>query len=99
MSKSLIFPLRLTILIALQLSFFCLGEKAQAGGGDPVELTPVEQENQQPKSINATANFKWDKWSEPYWLNTQVCRDKAGNTACFSSDAARKLGWNIPARN
>ncbi|MGE5660367.1 MAG: hypothetical protein ACM37W_27570 [Actinomycetota bacterium] len=81
------------------MSFFVLGKKAEAGAGEPVELVPAEQESQQPKNVNATAKFKWDKWSEPYWLNTQVCRDKAGETACFSSETARKLGWSIPARN
>jgi hypothetical protein len=86
---------RLTLLITLQLALLFLGEKAQAGGGDPVDLDSETR----PKTINATANIKWDKWSHPYWLNTQVCRDKSGEFACFSSDTARKMGWNIPARN
>ncbi|MCC3471305.1 MAG: hypothetical protein JGK38_05095 [Microcoleus sp. PH2017_15_JOR_U_A] len=86
---------QVTMLMTLQLAIFCLGEQAQAGGGDPVDLDSETR----PKTINATANIKWDKWSQPYWLNTQICREKAGEIACFSSDTARKMGWNIPARN
>jgi hypothetical protein len=86
---------RVTMLITLQLAILFLGEQAQAGGGDPVDLDSETR----PKTINATANIKWDKWSQPYWLNTQVCREKSGDLACFSSDTARKMGWNIPARN
>lgn len=86
---------RVTMLITLQLAILFLGEKAQAGGGDPVDLDSETR----PKTINATANIKWDKWSQPYWFNTQVCREKSGDFACFSSDTARKMGWNIPARN
>jgi hypothetical protein len=97
MSNSAFFLWRLTFLIALQLTILFLGTKAQAGGGDS-DSVDSESENR-PKIINATANIKWDKWSQPYWLNAQVCRDKGGDTACFSSDTARKLGWNIPERN
>ena len=86
---------RLTLLIILQLAISLLGEKAQAGGGDPVDLDSETR----PKTINATANIKWDKWSQPYWLNAQVCREKSGEIACFSSNAARTMGWNIPERN
>jgi hypothetical protein len=97
MSKSGFFLGRLTFLIALQLTILFLGTKAQAGGGD---LDSVDSESEKrPKIINATANIKWDKWSQPYWLNSQVCRDKAGETACFRSDTAKKIGWNIPERN
>ncbi|MEG3921521.1 hypothetical protein QUA07_20775 [Microcoleus sp. T3_A4] len=97
MSKSGVFFWRLTFLIALQLTLLFLGTKAQAGGGD-LDSVDSESENR-PKIINATANIKWDKWSQPYWLNSQVCREKAGETACFSSDTAKKIGWNIPERN
>lgn len=97
MSKAGFFLWRSTFLIALQLTLLLLGAEAQAGGGDSNSVDS-ESENK-PKIINATANIKWDKWSQPYWLNTQVCRDRAGDTACFSSDTARKLGWNIPERN
>ena len=97
MSKSGLFFGRLTFLIALQLTILFLGTKAQAGGGD-LDSVDSESENR-PKIINATAKIKWDKWSQPYWLNSQVCRDKAGDTACFSSDTAKKIGWNIPERN
>jgi hypothetical protein len=97
MSKSGVFLGRLTFLIALQLTILFLGTKAQAGGGD-LDSVDSESENR-PKIINATAKIKWDKWSQPYWLNSQVCRDKAGDTACFSSDTAKKIGWNIPERN
>lgn len=86
---------RLTLLMTLQLAILFLGEKAQAGGGDPVDIDLETR----PKTINATANIKWEQWSQPYWLNTQVCREKSGDFACFSSDTARKMGWNIPARN
>jgi len=86
---------RLTFLVTLQLAILFLGEKAQAGGGDPVDIDSETR----PKTINATANIKWEQWSQPYWLNTQVCREKSGDFACFSSDTARKMGWNIPARN
>ena len=85
-----------TLLIALQVAILFLGEKAQAGGADP----PVDLDSEtRPKIINATANIKWDKWSQPYWLNSQVCREKSGDIACFSSDTALKMGWNIPGRN
>lgn len=97
MSKSAFFLGRLTFIIALQLTILSLGTKAQAGGGDPNSVDS-ESENR-PKIINATANIKWDKWGQTYWFNTEVCRDKAGDTACFSSDTARKFGWNIPDRN
>jgi len=97
MSKSGFFFWRLTFLIALQLTILFLGTKAQAGGG---ELDSVDSESEnRPKIINATANIKWDKWSQAYWLNNQICRDKAGDRACFSSDTAKKIGWNIPERN
>lgn len=86
---------RLTFLMTLQLALLFLGEKAQAGGGDPVDLDSETRA----KTINATANIKWDKWSQPYWLNAQVCREKGGEIACFSSDTARNMGWNIPERN
>jgi len=86
---------RLTLLMTLQLAILFLGEKAQAGGGDPVDIDLETR----PKTINATTNIKWEQWSQPYWLNTQVCREKSGDFACFSSDTARKMGWNIPARN
>ncbi|MCC3406982.1 MAG: hypothetical protein JGK17_15585 [Microcoleus sp. PH2017_10_PVI_O_A] len=86
---------RLTLLVILQLAISLLGEKAQAGGGDPVDLDSETR----PKSINATANIKWDKWSQPYWFNSQICREKSGEIACFSSDTAKKMGWNIPERN
>jgi hypothetical protein len=86
---------RLILLIILQLAISLLGEKAQAGGGDPVDLDSETR----PKIINATANLKWDKWSQPYWLKSQVCREKSGDIACFSSNTARKMGWNIPERN
>lgn len=86
---------RVTMLMTLQLAILFLGEKAQAGGGDPVDIDSETR----PKTINATANIKWDKWSQPYWLNTQVCREKNGDFACFRSDTARKMGWNIPPRN
>lgn len=85
---------RLTLLITLQLALLFLGEKAQAGGGDPVDL----DSDTRPKTINATANIKWDKWSQPYWFNSQVCREKSGELACFSSDNAKKMGWEIPER-
>lgn len=97
MSKSAFFLWRLTFVIALQLTILFLGTKAQAGGAD-LDSVDSESENR-PKIINATANIKWAKWSQPYWLNAQVCRDKGGDTACFCSDTARKLGWNIPERN
>jgi hypothetical protein len=86
---------RVTMLITLQLAILFLGKEAQAGGGDPVDLDSETR----PKTINATANIKWEQWSQPYWLNTQICREKAGEIACLSSDTARKFGWNIPARN
>ncbi|TAG93990.1 MAG: hypothetical protein EAZ09_01490 [Oscillatoriales cyanobacterium] len=86
---------RVTMLITLQLAILFLGKEAQAGGGDPVDLDSETR----PKTINATANIKWDQWSQPYWLNAQICREKAGEIACFSSDTARKMGWNIPVRN
>ncbi|MCC3406625.1 MAG: hypothetical protein JGK17_13740 [Microcoleus sp. PH2017_10_PVI_O_A] len=92
MSKSLNIVLRLTVLLILELAIVFSGDTAKAGGGDPVD---VESEAQ-PKTINATANIKWDKWSKPYWLNAQVCREKGGDIACFSSDTAKKMGWNIP---
>lgn len=93
MSKSANIVLRLTVLLILELAIVFSGEKAQAGGGDPVDL---ESENRLPKIINATANIKWDKWSQPYWLNAKICREKGGDIACFSSDTARNMGWNIP---
>ena len=81
--------------MTLQLAILFLGEKAQAGGGDTGNLDSETR----PKTINATANIKWEQWSQPYWLNTQICREKAGEIACLSSDTARKFGWNIPAPN
>ncbi|OCR02042.1 hypothetical protein BCD67_07660 [Oscillatoriales cyanobacterium USR001] len=99
-SKSSFFLWRVTLLIALQLTLLFLGNKAQAGGGDIDPSFPVDpQAENRPKIIDATANFKWDKWSQPYWLNAQVCRDKGGDTACFNADTAKKFGWNIPTRN
>lgn len=95
MSTSVNILWRLTLLVTLQLAILFLGEQAQAGGGDPADLDSETR----PKTINATANIKWDQWSQPYWLNTQICREKAGEIACFSSNTARKMGWNIPARN
>ena len=90
MSKSAFFLCRLTFLIALQLTILFLGTKAQAGGGDSDSVD--SESEKRPKIINATANIKWDKWSQSYWLNSQVCRDKGGDTACFSSDTATKTG-------
>ncbi|MEG4322652.1 MULTISPECIES: hypothetical protein [unclassified Microcoleus] len=95
MSKPAFLGWRFTLLIALQLAILSLGKKAQAGGGEPVDLDSETR----PKTINATANIKWEKWSQPYWLNSQICREKSGDIACFSSDTARKMGWKIPERN
>lgn len=97
MPKSAFFLWRSTFLIAVQVTILFLAQPAQSGGGDS-ESVDSESENK-PKVINATANIKWEKWSQPYWLSNQVCRDKAGDTVCFSSETAIKMGWNIPERN
>jgi hypothetical protein len=57
---------------------------------------PVSNNNQ---NISASSNFSWDEWSQPYWLNNQVCREQSGNIACFEADQASQLHWEIPPQN
>jgi hypothetical protein len=100
MSKSSFSLGRLSFIIALQLTLLFLGNKAQAGGGDSDPSDPVDPASKNPpKIINAADKFKWDKWSQPYWSNTNLCRDKGGEIICLNSDNARNSGWDIPARN
>jgi hypothetical protein len=92
---------RFLVLIALPLAFFFLAEKSDAGGGEGEgePVTPEVEVRPKKERINATANFNWDKWSQPYWWNNYICRDKSSQIVCLSSQRAQNLGWNIPSDN
>ncbi len=61
--------------------------------------TNPNQNNQNRQTTVISSHLDWQKWSQPYWSNNQVCREQHGNIACFSSNLASELGWNIPSQN
>ncbi len=92
---------RFLVIIALPLTLLFLAEKSEAGGGEGEgePVTPEVEVRPKKERINATANFNWDKWSQPYWSNNYICREKSSQIVCFSSQRAQNLGWNIPSDN
>jgi hypothetical protein len=92
---------RFLVIIALPLTLLFLAEKSEAGGGEGEgePVTPEVEVRPKKERINATANFNWDKWSQPYLLNNHICRDQSSQIVCFSLQRAKNLGWNIPSDN
>jgi hypothetical protein len=59
----------------------------------------ANESNQNRQTTVISSHLDWDQWSQPYWLNNQVCREQSGNIACFESSIAQQFGWNIPSQN
>jgi len=82
-------------ILVLKLLFFGLFvSKAKAGGG----YQPISSESrfeQSVTSILATPN--WAIWSQPYWLNGNICREKEASLVCLTPEQAQENRWLIPS--
>lgn len=79
---------------------FTFALKADAGSG--IEQPMPESKPEKPVvSIVATPNNKnwgnWEIWSQPYWLNSNICRKNAANIICLTPEQAKIHRWSIPA--
>ena len=91
-SKNTIFFGNLFLLKLLLFGLFV--SKAQAGGG----YQPIYSESrfeQSVSSILATPN--WEIWSQPYWLNGNICREKEASLVCLTPEQAQENRWLIPS--
>jgi len=37
--------------------------------------------------------FNWQQWSQPYFQEESLCRDRSGSVVCFTPESAQKLRW------
>ncbi len=91
----------LGLLVTLSTSF-ALTFKAEAGGTD--QPTPESTTSDKPfASAVATPKFtiwgNWKIWSQPYLLNGNICREKAGNVICLNPQQAKNTRWSITSKS
>jgi len=81
-------------LFLLELLLFGLfGSNAQAGGG----YQPIYSESRSSQSISSiVATPNWQIWSQPYWLNGNICREKEASVVCLTPEQAQENRWLIP---
>ncbi|MFB8788415.1 MAG: hypothetical protein U7123_06080 [Potamolinea sp.] len=94
----------LSVLVVALSTYFTLTLKADAGGIEQPK-TETETNTSDKALISAVATPKftiwgnWEIWSNPYLLNGNICREKAGNVICLTPQQAKNTRWNITSKS
>jgi hypothetical protein len=88
----------LGLVVTLSTSF-ALTLKADAGGIEqPTPESTITISSKGFISIVAPPKFtiwgNWKIWSQPYLLNGNICREKAGNVICLTPQQASNYRWS-----
>lgn len=78
------------------LGFLLLTSKAQAGGPEQSTVQSEPQYTIDKPTVSLINTLNWENWSQPYWLNGNICRERDANTICLTPQGAMELRWNMP---
>ena len=84
--------------VAIVLHHAAQPPSASAGGFDDPAMTDMESlmMNGKTEKGQLPLNFDWQRWSQPYALGGQMCREYQGNVVCFTPQVAQQMGWSLP---